>query len=70
MREPVDAWAAMWDNINKMVEEEMGEPEDMNEPVTQDPDLKPKLENETGRIVIAAALDEIADKLEKGWESV
>ena len=70
MRELVDAWAAMWDNINKMVEEEMGEPEDTNEPVMQDLDLKLKLENETGRIVIAAALDEIADQLEKGWESV
>ena len=70
MREPVDAWAAMWDNINKTVEEEMGEPEDMNEPVTQDPDLKLKLENETSHIVIAAALDEIADELEKGQESV
>ena len=70
MREPVDAWAAMWDNINKTVEEEMGEPEDTNEPAMQDPDLKQKLENETGRIVIAAALDEIADELEKGRESV
>ena len=69
-REPVDAWAAMWDNINKMVEKEMGEPEDTNELVTQDPDFKPKLENESSHIVIAAALDEIADELEKGWESV
>ena len=60
----------MWDNINKTAEEEMGEPEDMNEPVMQDPDFKPKLENESGRIVIAAALDEIADELEKGQESV
>ena len=70
MRELVDAWAAMWDNINKMVEEEIGEPEDTNELVMQDPDLKPKLENETSHIVIAAALHEIADKLKKGWESV
>ena len=60
----------MWDNINKMVEEEMGQPEDTNEPVMQDLDFKLKLENESGHIVIAAALDEIADELEKGWESV
>ena len=70
-REPVDAWAAMWDNINKTVEEEMEkpEPEEMNEVVTQG-DFKPKLENESGCIVIGAALDEIAEELEKGWDSV
>ena len=33
-------------------------------------DFKPKLENESGRIVIGAALDEIAEELEKGRDSV
>ena len=47
----------------------MGEPEETNELVTQD-DFKLKLENESSRIVIGAALDEIADELEKAWESV
>ena len=61
----------MWDNINKTVEEEMEkpEPEEMNELVTQG-DFKPKLENESGHIVIGAALDEIAEELEKGWDSI
>ena len=70
-REPVDAWVAMWDNINKTVEEEMEKPEpaETNEVVTQG-NFKPKLENESGCIVIDAALDEIAEELEKGWDSV
>ena len=51
------------------VKEEMGEPEEMNELVTQG-DFKLKLENESGCIVKGASLDEIADELEKGWESV
>ena len=61
----------MWDNINETVEEEMEkpEPEETNEVVTQG-DFKPKLENESGRIVIGAALDEIAEELEKGRDSV
>ena len=45
------------------------EPDETNEEVKQG-DFKPKLENESGRIVIGAALDEIAEELEKGRDSV
>ena len=45
------------------------EPDETNKEVKEN-DFKPKLENESGRIVIGAALDEIAEELEKGWDSV
>ena len=48
---------------------EKPEPEETNELVTQG-DFKRKLENECGYIVIGAALDEIAEELEKGQDSV
>ena len=61
----------MWDNINKTVEEEMDKPEpDETNKEVKESDFKPKLENESGRIVIGAALDEIAEELEKGRDSV
>ena len=45
------------------------EPDETNKEVKES-DFKPKLENESGRIVIGAALDEIAAELEKGRDSV